>query len=83
MHTRLDFVSIPSSGAETDSRNKPNVPPYSEQSARVSPAGAFLALVSIQSGRNEVYVRAMNQSTGGRQVSERGANQPRWRSDGK
>ena len=81
-HTSLEFVPIPSSGAEMDSP-KPSVLPYSEQGARVSPEGAFLAFVSTQSGRNEIYVRSMNQSSGGKQVSEGGAAQPRWRSDGK
>jgi eukaryotic-like serine/threonine-protein kinase len=83
VNTRLEFVSVGGSGAQTDPPNKPEVLPYSEQGARVSPDGGLLALVSNQSGQNEVYVRSMNQSTGGKRVSERGANQPRWRSDGK
>ena len=78
----LDFVTIPSSAGETDSRRL-SVLPYSEQSARVSPDGAFLAFVSAQSSRDEVYVRSMDQSTGGKQVSEGGATQPRWRRDGR
>lgn len=82
VHTWLDFVTVPSSGGESDPP-KASVLPYSETGARISPDGAFLAFVSTQSGRNEVYVRSMNQSTGGKQVSEGGANQPRWRGDGK
>ena len=76
----LDFVSL-ASRTEADTR-KPNLP-YSEQNPRVSPDGNLLAFASTQSGRTEIYVRPLNQTAGGKQVSEEGGNQPRWRRDGK
>ena len=49
----------------------------------LSPDGKWMAYVSDESGREEVYVRAFP-GTGARwQVSTSGGTQPRWRSDGR
>jgi serine/threonine protein kinase/Tol biopolymer transport system component len=65
---------------------------FSEAYGTFSPDGRWVAYLSDQSGRNEVYVRpfaktAADPSTGGAgaewQVSTSGGAYPRWRSDGK
>ena len=48
-----------------------------------SPNGRWLAYVSDQSGRAEVYVRPFPVSAGISPVSTGGGRQPRWRRDGK
>ena len=78
----MDFAKISPPGPE-HAANKSTGLPYHEQSGRVSPDGRFVAFGSTQSGRMEIYVRPMNQSIGGKQVSEEGGGQPRWRRDGK
>ena len=54
---------------------------FNEVFGKVSPDGRWLAYVSNESGREEVYVR---QFTGGGRwrVSQAGGTQPRWRRDG-
>jgi Tol biopolymer transport system component len=54
-----------------------------EGQSQLSPDGRWLAYASDESGRFEVYVRAFPESTWVRQVSTGGANDPRWRSDGR
>jgi serine/threonine protein kinase len=76
----MEFVKIPSPQLEED--RKGSALPYSEGGGRISPDGALLAFTSTQSGRREVYVRPISQRAGGKQVSETGASQPRWRGDG-
>jgi hypothetical protein len=55
---------------------------FVESHAALSPDGAWIAYVSNESKRNEVYVRAF--PTGGRkwQVSSDGGSEPAWRGDG-
>jgi dipeptidyl aminopeptidase/acylaminoacyl peptidase len=55
----------------------------SEWQARFSPDGRWLAYVSDESGRHEVYVTAYPGPGGKRQVSKEGGTLPRWRRDGK
>jgi serine/threonine protein kinase/Tol biopolymer transport system component len=56
---------------------------FNEIYPRFSPDGRWLAYVSNESGKEEVYVREFS-STGGRwQVSANGGSQPRWRQDGR
>ncbi len=55
---------------------------WNEASGKVSADGRWLAYMSNESGRPEVYVRAVD--GGGRwQISRSGGWQPRWRRDGK
>ena len=54
--------------------------------AQVSPDGRWLALVSDESGKPEVYVRPFppgDGRTGHRLVSSNGGTVPRWPADGK
>ena len=48
-----------------------------------SPDGRYVAYVSSESGRNEIYVRPFPEGGGKWQVSINGGTQPRWRRDGK
>jgi Tol biopolymer transport system component len=53
-----------------------------EQSAAFSPNGAWLAYVSDESGRDEVYVRRFPDAGGRRLVSIDGGTSPVWSPDG-
>ena len=61
--------------------------PFSETEARFSPDSRWVAYVSDESGRREVYVQSFQfegQSAGARRrVSTEGGSQPVWRGDGK
>ena len=48
-----------------------------------SPDGRYVAYVSSESGRNEIYVRPFPEGGGKWQVSINGGTQPRWRRDGR
>jgi serine/threonine protein kinase len=56
---------------------------FNESHGRFSPDSRWLAYVSNESGRNEVYVQSFPPSGGKWQVSTTGGSQPHWRSDGK
>jgi eukaryotic-like serine/threonine-protein kinase len=59
--------------------------PFNESEARFSPDGHFIAYVSDDSGRSEVYVRPFSGTSVGErwQVSNNGGTDPRWRGDGR
>ena len=57
--------------------------PFRELAANLSPDGQFVAYVSDESGRYEVYVQRFPRGGGKRLVSSNGGGQPRWRRDGK
>jgi len=58
--------------------------PFTELEPAISPDGGWLAYVSNESGRNEVYVRPFPATDGGRwQVSNAGGTEPRWSADGR
>ena len=50
--------------------------------ARLSPDSRWMAYVSNETGRNEVYVQPFPASGGKWQISTNGGTQPRWRGDG-
>jgi Tol biopolymer transport system component len=64
---------------------------FSEGNGSFSPDGRWVAYVSNETGRNEVYVRpfvasgpsGLSLGEGKWQVSKDGGNNPRWRADGK
>jgi dipeptidyl aminopeptidase/acylaminoacyl peptidase len=57
--------------------------PFSETQARFSPDGRWIAFVSNESRRLEVYVAPFPGPGGKVQISTAGGNEPRWRRDGK
>jgi serine/threonine protein kinase len=57
--------------------------PAFEQDARVSPDGRWLAFVSSESGRGEVYVAPIDDPGGRQRVTAAGGVGPRWRRDGR
>ena len=56
---------------------------FTETSARFSPDGRFLAYVSNESGREEVYVQPFPGPGGKWQISTSGGAQPAWSSNGR
>jgi Tol biopolymer transport system component len=54
-----------------------------ESDGRFSPDGRYIAYVSDQSGRDEVYVQPFPPAEGKWQVSAGGGTRPRWRADGR
>jgi Tol biopolymer transport system component len=57
--------------------------PFDEQQATFSPDGRWVAYVSGESGRDEVYVTSVPARTNRRQVSTGGGGRPQWRADGR
>ena len=55
--------------------------PFAEFDARFSPDSRWVAFVSTESGRAEVYVQAFPGTGPKRQVSAGGGTRPRWRRD--
>ena len=56
---------------------------YANSGGELSPDGRWLAYVSNESGRSEVYVTAFPEAKGKWQVSFTGGQFPRWRKDGR
>ena len=56
---------------------------YANSGGQLSPDGRWLAYVSNESGRPEVYVTPFPQAKGKWQISSVGATTPRWRRDGR
>src|SRR5262245_8193681 len=57
--------------------------PFDETEGQFSPDGKWVALVSIESGRTEVYVQSFPDGKSRTQVSTAGGAQVRWSADGK
>lgn len=55
---------------------------FTEQEAKFSPNGRWVAYMSDESGRNEIYVRPFPLAGGKWQVSAAGGSYPRWSADG-
>jgi Tol biopolymer transport system component len=79
--TRGDLMLVPLWGDRTP---RPLVnTPFNDTDGVVSTDGKWLAYVSTQTGRNEVYVRAIDPASEARLVSIAGGLSPRWKRDGK
>ncbi|MEA2238701.1 MAG: eukaryotic-like serine/threonine-protein kinase [Thermoanaerobaculia bacterium] len=76
----LDIWLFPAGGGE----GKPYLAtPFSEQFASVSPDGEWIAYMTDESGRNEIYVERFPSHAERRQVSSSGGGAPMWRNDGR
>lgn len=80
---RLRYVEIDDEGrasAPIDFYDSPGT----EHSPRLSSDGRYLAYVSTESGRSEVYIRTFPDGNSTvRAVSSNGGRRPRWRADGR
>jgi Tol biopolymer transport system component len=56
---------------------------FNESHGRFSPDGKWIAYVSDETGRPEVYVQSFPVSSGKWKISNEGGHQPIWRRDGK
>ena len=59
------------------------VTPFRERAGKFSPDGRYVANVSNETGRYEVYVHSFPKGDRKWPVTSQGGNQPRWRPDGK
>jgi DNA-binding winged helix-turn-helix (wHTH) protein len=79
--TRCDLWLLPLQG---DRKPYPYVQTVADEySAQFSPDAHWMAYVSDESGRPEIWVQSIPPNRGKRQVSTTGGNQPRWRRDGR
>ncbi|MFN8061222.1 MAG: protein kinase [Vicinamibacterales bacterium] len=78
----VDIASIPSDGSQTTPTLLTSTP-FNEMQGQLSPDGNWIAYVSDESGRNEVYVASYPAIGGRQQVSSDGGIFPRWRRDGR
>jgi eukaryotic-like serine/threonine-protein kinase len=79
--TNRDIYLLPLSGAQ---QSVPIVATTSdEKEPRASPDSKWLAYVSNESGREEVYVRALAEAGGRIPVSSGGGGEPLWSPDGR
>jgi dipeptidyl aminopeptidase/acylaminoacyl peptidase len=78
---RTDLLLVPAdgSGGAVPFATQPSA----EDSGRFSPDGRFIAFVSEESGRAEVYVEPLARSGARWLVSGRGGRAPRWTADGR
>ena len=81
LKTRVDIWVVPSAG---DKKPFPYLQSeFNERWARVSPDGRWLAYVSDETKRNEVYVQSFPNSGEKWAVSTNGGSYPAWSRDGK
>jgi len=78
-----DLMILPIEGAESAgwTPGKPSVflnAPYTESSAMFSPDGRWIAYISNESGRNEIFVRPFPGPGGKWQISTAGGDDPTW-----
>lgn len=79
--TGSDLLVLPTSG---DRKPIPIASgAFNESDGRFSPDVRYVAYVSDESGRNEVYVQSFPPAEGKWQVSAGGGTRPRWRGDGR
>ena len=79
--TGTDIWALPTTG---DRKPAPFLTgAFSEYDPRLSPDGRYLAYVSNESGRDEIYVQSYPDRSEKWQVSTRGGNDPRWSLNGR
>jgi len=79
-----DIYVLPLTGDRADRKPVPYLnTPFQESHPQFSPDGKWVAYVSNESGRDEIYTQTFPLSGGKWQVSNNQATEPRWRGDGK
>jgi tricorn protease-like protein len=81
MKTGLDVWMLPIAGERTPVAVLQTE--FQEGYADLSPDGRWLAYVSDESGKYEVYVQAFPTGDGKRRISTDGGFEPAWRADGR
>jgi Tol biopolymer transport system component len=82
--TAWDVWTLPLEGSQADRTARALLrTPFRETMPAVSPDGRWLAYVSDESGRPELYVRAFPSMAARRQLSSNGAAEPAWSRDGR
>ncbi len=79
--TKIDLWVLPMLGDPTPFPYLQSA--FVESHAQFSPDGRWVAYVSDESGRAEVFVQSFPVSGGKWQISTAGGDQPQWRGDGK
>jgi Tol biopolymer transport system component len=88
---RILFAAFPNGNADVwslsavDGRDAAQIvgTPFSESNGCFSPDGRWLAYVSSESGRPEIYVREFPGPGGKWQISAGGGTEPQWRGNGR
>ena len=78
---RTDLMAVPLDGVGTP--RPVAATPASEALGQVSPDGRYVAYMSDESGRFEIYVTTFPEAGGRWQVSQSGGREPRWSQDGR
>jgi Tol biopolymer transport system component len=81
--TNLDVAAVPLTGDNKDIPVTLANTPFMEGSPTASQDGRWVAYVSDESGRREVYVRPYPSASGRWQISTAGGDFPRWARDGR
>ena len=77
-------LGVPSAGSGQVRKAEPFVrTPFNEGAPRFSPDGLWLAYVSDESGRNEIYVQPYPGPGGKWQISTEGGTEPAWNPNGR
>jgi eukaryotic-like serine/threonine-protein kinase len=79
--TRLDVWALPLSGDRRPSAIAQT--PFNESDAHLSPDGRWIAYVSDETGRDDVFVRSFPSAEGKWMISANGGTHPRWSADGR
>jgi eukaryotic-like serine/threonine-protein kinase len=80
-NTGGDIWTVPLEGARKPSAFLQT--PFNEATPKISPDGHWLAYVSTESGRNEIFVRAYPGPSGKWQISTEGGREPLWARNGR
>lgn len=76
-------VTLPSGGGDGKPRMLSEPSAFNESAAQVSPDGRWMAYVSDESGKNQVYVRPFPGPGGKVPISIEAGDGPRWSADGR
>lgn len=86
-NTALDLMLLPVDAQQSGTGPRKLTPfaqtPFDETQGRFSPDGKWVAYVSNESGRNQVYVQTLRPTGAKYQISTTGGTSPYWRRDGK